>query len=145
LETYTDKCDIFYIDDDPDDLYLFTSIAEELGEQIKVFTVADILVHALETAPSHPSIVLVDLNMPIKNGLEIMKEVRAYPRLRNLPFIIYSTANDSGSIMRARALGATMYIIKPASVNKIKDLIKFMLTFDWSTHEVSYDNFLVSL
>ena len=143
METSTHvDCKIFYVDDDRDDLELFKDAASMIGEEVCIFDLGELLIHALHNPPPFPTIVMVDLNMPTKSGFEVIGEIKEAKNLRNLPIIVYSTASDLHSILQCREMGVSMYIIKPTSMTEIRDAIQYVLEINWSHHKVTERNFL---
>lgn len=64
-------------------------------------------------------LVLVDLNMPGPSGLDFLKELRADPRFKNLPFVLSTTEGEKGAILQATQMGVTGYLEKPFSATKL--------------------------
>ena len=64
---------------------------------------------------------LLDLNMPKKDGREVLKEIKLHPTLKKIPVIIFSTTNNELEMKRCYELGANSYITKP---NSFECLIK---------------------
>ncbi len=79
-----------------------------------------------------PSFILLDLNMPKKDGREVLKEIKSIPLLRNIPVIVFSTSNSNLEIQRCYDLGANSYIAKPNSfeqlVRTVTHLRQFLVT-----------------
>jgi len=71
-----------------------------------------------------PVIVLLDLNMPRRNGLEVLEWVRQQPGLKQLTVHILSASNRSVDVRRAYELGANAYIVKPGRVQALVEMIK---------------------
>jgi len=67
-----------------------------------------------------PNIIFLDLNMPIKNGIECLKEIRANERFKNLVLVIYSTSGSEHDIQEAFINGANIYIKKPNNFAELK-------------------------
>lgn len=63
----------------------------------------------------HSCIVLLDLNMPKKDGREALKEMRAHPILRRVPVVVFTTSKSDEDIIRSYDLGVNCFIRKPAS------------------------------
>jgi CheY-like chemotaxis protein len=76
-----------------------------------------------ETSP-RPGMVLLDLNMPRKDGREALQEIMADPELKTLPVIILTTSEADEDILRSYDLGASSYITKPVTFD---GLVKIML------------------
>lgn len=66
-----------------------------------------------------PALVLLDLNLPVQSGLEILRWIRAQPRLAELRVYVYSASIRSQDAERAKAAGATEYLIKPAGTDEL--------------------------
>lgn len=82
-----------------------------------------------------PDVVLLDLNMPRKNGHEVLKEIREDEQLRGLPVIVLTTSADEGDIVKAYGQYANSYIIKPVDMNKFVDAMRSLgeFWFNWAT------------
>ena len=73
-----------------------------------------------------PRFILLDLNMPKKDGREVLKELKQNAMLKNIPVIIFSTTNNEQEMRRCYELGANSYITKP---NSFENLIKTVAAF----------------
>jgi CheY-like chemotaxis protein len=71
-----------------------------------------------------PVLLLMDLKMPRKTGLEVLEWVRQQPGLRRLPIIVLTSSNQSPDINRAYELGANSYLVKPAGFDSLLELVK---------------------
>jgi CheY-like chemotaxis protein len=71
-----------------------------------------------------PDIVLLDINMPKKNGFEVLEEIKKDPRLQSLPVIMLTTSHREEDIVRSYAKGACSYIHKLVDLDRFKHLIK---------------------
>jgi CheY-like chemotaxis protein len=71
-----------------------------------------------------PWIVLLDLKMPRKSGLEVLQWLRGQPRLRFVPVIIFTSSRESSDIARAYELGANSYLVKPVSFDQLKEMVR---------------------
>ena len=71
-----------------------------------------------------PVLLLMDLKMPRKSGLEVLAWVRHQPGLKRLPIIVLTSSNQSPDINRAYELGANSYLVKPAGFDSLLDLVK---------------------
>ncbi|MBF0695581.1 MAG: response regulator [Flavobacterium sp.] len=135
-------CNIFYVDDDRDDLELFQEMAESLGENVCVFSSAELMMHTLNNPPPDPTVLFVDLNMPIRNGYEVLAELRASPIFKEIPIVVLSTASAPDIITRCLNLGASLYVVKPTAMKDLRNLIQYVAGIEWKTREVTTDNFL---
>ena len=70
-----------------------------------------------------PCLLLLDLNLPRQSGLEVLKWVRDQPDFQNLPIVILTSSSQDRDIGSAYQLGANGYLVKPASSDKLIDLV----------------------
>ncbi|MEJ0056606.1 MAG: response regulator [Bacteroidota bacterium] len=75
-------------------------------------------------AGNFPDIILLDLNMPGKNGFETLTEIRSDPGLKHLNVIMFSTSNSERDKNTARERGANNYIVKPSELNQLIETFK---------------------
>jgi CheY-like chemotaxis protein len=73
-----------------------------------------------------PSIILLDLNMPRKDGREALREIKADPDLRRIPVVVMTTSKAEEDIFRSYDSGASSYITKPVTFDRLVDLMKTM-------------------
>jgi len=125
---------ILMADDDPDDCMLtrdafaeahlindisFVSNGQELLDYLRHEGT-----YATRDAPPRPSLILLDLNMPIKNGREALQEIKEDPQLRSIPVIILTTSQAEEEILRAYDLGASSFITKPVLFESMIEIVK---------------------
>lgn len=137
-------------DDDEDDRTLF----KEAMNEIKIKTKLSLFNNGKElmdylTLPNVilPEIVFLDLNMPIKNGMQCLNEIRNHPRLQDLLVAIYSTSSSEADIEETFVNGANIYINKPNSFGALKQAIEKVLQLNWQYHTsaLNKDNFLLRI
>jgi CheY-like chemotaxis protein len=76
-----------------------------------------------------PDLLLLDINMPKKNGLEVLEEIKASHILRALPVVVLTTSNQSSDIMAAYDKLCSCYIVKPVKFDAFKQVVKEIETF----------------
>lgn len=132
----TDNPNIFYTDDDVDDQELFRDALAEVDESLVLTTASDgdVLLSLLTDPPPEPRLIFLDLNMPRKNGYEVLREIRGNEELRNYPVIIFSTSTDESTIATTRQLGADRFIPKPRTYDGIKKVLTACIAMDWKTN-----------
>jgi CheY-like chemotaxis protein len=128
------KKSLLLIEDDPNDVALFRRAARKAGLSVEIHEAedGDAAVRFLETRAAQsvdetagiPWIVLLDLKMPRKSGLELLEWLRRQPRLRHLPVIIFTSSRESSDIARAYELGANSYLVKPVSFDQLKEMVR---------------------
>jgi CheY-like chemotaxis protein len=78
-----------------------------------------------------PSIILLDLNMPRKDGREALAEIKADSDLRKIPVVVLTTSSDEQDVRRAYDLGANSYITKPVTGSKLHSVLTRLAEY-WS-------------
>ena len=76
-----------------------------------------------------PAVMLLDLNMPMKNGFDVLAWVRAQPVLKRLTIIILTASMRTEDVERAFDLGATSYLVKPSKIDGLIDMVRCL--HDW--------------
>jgi two-component system, chemotaxis family, response regulator Rcp1 len=71
-----------------------------------------------------PDLILLDLNLPKKNGMEVLAEIKADPNLKRIPVIILTVSKAEEDILRSYNLHANCYITKPIELNKFFESVK---------------------
>ncbi len=79
---------------------------------------------AAPASSPHPGLVLLDLNMPLKNGFEALQEIRADVRLRRLPVIVLTTSQAEEDIVRSYDLGINSFISKPVTFEALVEIMR---------------------
>ncbi len=121
---------ILLADDDEDDCLLFKEALNELGICVQLTTVqnGDQLMKLLNKEERLPDVLFLDLNMPRKNGLQCLSEIKQSQRLKSLPVIIYSTSFQKNVVDVLYQMGAQFYIRKPNDFAELKHAIHEVLT-----------------
>lgn len=124
---------ILLADDDLDDCMLFEDVLRELYNQPRLSVVNDgrQLMNFLEGADMFPDILFLDLNMPLKNGYECVKEIRQSKRLQKIPIVIFSTSAKPAAVEVLYEQGINLYIKKPDDFQALIYMIKKVLATDW--------------
>jgi CheY-like chemotaxis protein len=111
---------IFVVDDDEDDLlFIKAALMNNIPNgTVSCFIHGRHLLNELtrENAPL-PSFIIMDLNMPIMNGKDALKQIRTNKALHHIPVVIFSTSNDPNERSQCMASGANNYFCKPSSLN----------------------------
>jgi CheY-like chemotaxis protein len=141
---------IVLADDDEDDRLLFKEAIEDLKIKTKLslFTDGKELMDFL-VLPNIvlPHIVFLDLNMPKKNGMQCLKEIRKNKSLDRVSVAIYSTSSSESDIEQTFVNGANIYLNKPNNFRKLQQAVEKVLQINWQYHSsnLNLDNFLLKL
>jgi CheY-like chemotaxis protein len=76
-----------------------------------------------------PSLLLLDLKMPRKNGFDVLAWVRGQPGLKRLPIVVVTSSREILDVNRAYDLGANSYLVKPVKFDGLVDMVKTLNTF----------------
>ncbi|MES2688759.1 MAG: response regulator [Bacteroidota bacterium] len=132
-------------DDDRDDQVLLKEAIEEFRLDVKMNMVFDgvQLLHHLRTVAVLPDLILLDMNMPNKNGLECISEIRADKQLDHLPVVFLSTSCNLNDILKSYDLGASLFFSKPNSFSGIRHLVQSLLFINWKDfpHKLDKNDF----
>jgi CheY-like chemotaxis protein len=71
-----------------------------------------------------PGLILLDINMPRKNGFEVLNEIKADPTLMHIPVVMLTTSDSEADIVKSYAKGACSYITKPMDFDKFQEVVK---------------------
>ncbi len=71
-----------------------------------------------------PGLILLDINMPKKNGFEVLNEIKADPSLMHIPVIMLTTSDSEADIVKSYAKGACSFITKPMDFDKFRDVVR---------------------
>ena len=122
----TDNFTILLADDDEDDCMFFKDALNELSLPVSLITVnngVELMRFLLSHLNNLPQVVFLDLNMPIKTGLECLSEIKQHEELKQLSVIIYSTSYNPEVMDLLYDRGAQHYIRKPADFAKLKSVV----------------------
>ncbi len=76
-----------------------------------------------------PGLILLDLNMPRKDGREALKEIKADPTLRRIPIVVLTTSKAEEDILRTYDLGVSSFIVKPVAFESLVEVMKALARY----------------
>jgi CheY-like chemotaxis protein len=130
---------ILYADDDENDVFLMQRAFSKAGVVNPLCTVqdgreaVDYLAGSGRFADREqhplPCLMLLDLNMPGKSGLDVLKWLRAQPVTATLPVVVFTSSNQESDIHRAYSLGANGYLVKPGKPDELLTMVKGIKDF----------------
>jgi CheY-like chemotaxis protein len=82
-----------------------------------------------------PSLILLDLNLPVMGGIELLRAVKSDESLRSIPIVIFSSSNQESDVAATYDLSVAGYIMKPSDPRKINDVLKVLESY-WSRCEL---------
>jgi len=149
LQNQNPQKHIYLADDDSDDRSMFAEVLLELDNSI-VLTEAQNgqeLMDILNTdSYPLPEVIFLDINMPIKNGFECLKEIRDNRGgLQKISIVMFTTSSDPSTMAKAFELGANFYAIKPNTFNGLRSLASDILKIDWISPKFNIKNISAQL
>jgi CheY-like chemotaxis protein len=121
---------LFMVDDDQDDREIFKEAINHCHPNIQVIFAQD-GVEALEVLSSpkeYPDVIFLDYNMPQMNGVECLIQLKADPKTKHIPTIMYTTAGDRELEKAILLLGADYYMKKTNSYQQLCDELDRLIT-----------------
>ena len=136
-EPFTVPVNIFLVEDNPADVYLIQQVLEENGIHHELRVASDgsealslLCPKGLLPLPDKPGLILLDLNLPKHDGMEILECIRQNHSLAAVPVIVLTSSDSPKDRSTALELGATKYLRKPSSLHEfiaIGGVIKALL------------------
>jgi CheY-like chemotaxis protein len=119
---------ILLADDDPMDRELFIEGMNDTGTRFNVVEVenGEELLQYLSAATSFPDFIILDLNMPVKDGRETLKELKKSDAWRHIPVFVLSTSNARFDVELACNTGANLFLVKPHGYKEIVEMLQLL-------------------
>jgi len=128
--------EILLVEDSPTDVLL----AKEALEDSKIFNNLHAVTDGVEAmaflrrlgAHAHatrPDLILLDLNLPRKDGREVLAEIKNDESLKRIPVVVLTTSKSEADVMRAYDLHANCYIVKPVNFERFAEVVRHIDTF----------------
>lgn len=120
---------IWLIDDDEDDRLLLESAFQSVDPSIELLLLPDgeEVLPILAQCSNTPRLILLDINMPGKNGFDTLRDLRSHPVYGQLPVIMLTTSADEADRRRSLLLGATHFLTKPLTFSQLKQLAQVLI------------------
>jgi len=122
---------VLMADDDAEDCMLATEAFAESGAKAAFSCVLDgvelmdhLTKHSRSEAKRLPDLILLDLNMPRKDGREALIEIKSEPALQHIPIVILTTSADQNNVDLIKKGGAELFITKPATFDEWVEIMK---------------------
>lgn len=137
-------------DDDEDDRLFFTDAFNEIKINTRVNTFNDgveLMDYLNNDDAILPNVLFLDLNMPRKNGIECLLEIKKNDKFKDIAIAIYSTSSSEDHIEETFVNGANIYIKKPNDFATLKKVLSEVVTLNWQYHTsgLNKDNFLLRM
>lgn len=126
---------ILYVEDNKDQITFFSRVINKLGDYNFVASEdGQSAIEILEKDKSfEPEMILLDINLPGMNGFEILQYVRTKTTYKNVPVVMFTSSDSEGDIKKSYAYGANAYLVKPESLQSLKEVLQDTFNF-WLKH-----------
>jgi DNA-binding response OmpR family regulator len=121
---------LLLVDDDTTDRELFI---DAIKLAVKGYTVAEAsngeeALHYLNTTNLFPNLIILDLNMPVKDGRVTLKEIKTHSVFKSIPVCIMSTSGAQFDVVNAYENGANLFLVKPLDFKHLIEMLTSLLT-----------------
>src|SRR3990172_6981124 len=139
LDGSTKPIEVLLVEDNPGDVRLTQEALKE-GKLLVNLTVARDGLEATEILPQRnghadarrPDLILLDLNLPKKDGRQVLQEIKNDPKLMRIPVVVLTTSEADADILTTYGAHANCYITKPVDMDRFVDIVKLLEEF-WFT------------
>ena len=147
---HKDTIHVLLADDDEDDRNFFKDAFGEIKINTDVKLVKDgveLMEYLNKPDIVLPHILFLDLNMPRKNGMECLREIKKIDRFKHIAIAIYSTSASDSDIEETFVKGANIHIKKPNDFEALKKTLSVVTTLNWQYHtnSLNKETFLLSI
>lgn len=120
--------EILMIDDDDDDIYMYQKLFNSIAPSLKFSSVSNLEELLTEfpdsTAPEHlPNVILLDLNIPKFNGMDIANTLKQHKWLKHIPVLVLTTSSSPLDMKDCKKIGIQSYFVKPQNYDDCKNLV----------------------
>ncbi|PKU22901.1 response regulator [Telmatospirillum siberiense] len=132
LRQYGEELDILLVEDNPGDARLATEAWKEGGVPGRLHIVADgdeAIRYLRRPEAGRPDLLLLDLNLPCKDGREVLAEIKGDPELRRIPVVVLTTSQADPDVIRSYDLHANCFVAKPVDLDSFIAVIKSIAEF----------------
>lgn len=125
------QCEVILIDDDEDEYYLLNHALTNYSVQIVLhqYRQAQEITHHLETSPTLPSLILLDMHMPVLSGVDVLNFIKQHQFLKNIPVVVWSGDLQPSEVNACYEAGAASVILKPGSSVEMAESINNLCNY----------------
>jgi CheY-like chemotaxis protein len=128
--------DVLLVEDSPGDIRLTQETFGSANSDIKLHVAMDgvealafLAQEGIHSDAPRPDLILLDLNLPKKDGREVLKHIRGDDRLKSIPIVILTTSDASADINQSYTLQANSYLSKPVQLDKFESVVRSINDF----------------
>lgn len=132
----SDHYDILLVEDNPTDVLITREALtrQQVQNPLRVVSDGAEALRYLRGEAEHegarlPGLIILDLNLPRRNGREVLKEIKSDARLRYIPVVILTTSTADDDIVHAYGLNANCYVVKPVDFLQYSEIVRYIDEF----------------
>lgn len=136
LETSATPIQVLLVEDNPGDVRLTQEAFQDARVHLEMHVVSDgaaamefLHRRGMYQQSPRPDLILLDLNLPIKNGKEVLAEIKSHPSLRTIPVVILTTSASDVDVELTYSLHANCYISKPVDLDGFLTVVRSIDNF----------------
>jgi len=131
----TSQLRILHVDDDDDDLLLLSKALEEINLHHSITTASGCLdlFKLLENEDSY-DLIIMDVNMPIMNGKQCLKKIKAHEKYCNIPVVMFTVSSAVSDIEETYQAGAHYHMVKPYAFVNLVESVRTLFAIDWKNN-----------
>lgn len=141
--------EIHYADDDSDDVDFFMEAIKSVEKKSRIPIKCTIhnggenVIHDMKENAGPHSILFLDINMPGKDGFQILESLRKDELYSDLFIVMLSTSSESNAIKKCKDLGANFYAIKPTTIKTLERIIEKVVTLNSGEYRKIFTPFVI--
>ena len=142
-EELNEKYDILLIEDNSDDVFLTNLAIKECDLKVKLNPINDgklamkTIKNIEDKKEKKPDLILLDVNLPKVNGLEVLKFIKSKDFIRSVPVVIFTSSDSYLDMNQSYEIGADLYVLKPNNITSYKGAIQYIVGYTLGKQEVS--------
>lgn len=123
--------EILLVEDNPGDILLMQEVLADckIRNNLSVARDGEEAMMRLRNGRFHPNLVLLDLNLPKKDGREVLAEIKSDPLLKSIPVIVLTTSSSEDEVLRSYQLHANCFLSKPVQLDDFIQVIRSIENF----------------
>jgi len=126
---YQQRAVVLLVEDNPDDVVMIREAFEQSLTPVQLYLVSNgeqaiKFVRRTDPAAPRPSIILLDLSLPVSNGLAVLADLKRDPEYLSIPIVVLTTSQAPGDVEQCYALHANAYIVKPSDFDGFAAVIQ---------------------
>ncbi len=127
---HTNKQTVFWVDDDPDDIYLIRQVLNELSYDVNLVSLQNgkEVLDLLSATPkcAYPCLIVLDINMPVMDGKQTLSIIKKNKDLNSIPVVMFSTSDSPADKLFCHHFGSQL-ITKPSTYSALKHSVESLL------------------